>query len=77
MSRKEIYDLPDQALLTDREVADLIGVRWQTLARWRSNGSVPLPFRKFGNHVRYLKKDVLEFQADRGFTRPRGTRHGK
>ena len=61
MSRKELHELPDQALLTDREVSELIGVKWQTLARWRSTGKVDLPYRKFGRHIRYLKSDVMEF----------------
>ena len=64
MSRKELYDLPHDALLTADEVESLIGIKRQTLARWRSSGDVALPFRKLGRHVRYLKSDVLGFQAE-------------
>lgn len=44
-------------LLTMREVAEATGIEWETLRRWRKNGTGP-PAAKFGGSVRYREADV-------------------
>jgi excisionase family DNA binding protein len=44
-------------LLTEAEVAELLGVRPKTLARWRWKGNGPV-HRKIGRKVRYARNDV-------------------
>lgn len=48
-------------LMTEREVADLLGVRPHTLAVWRSSRKVPLLYVKVGKAVRYRRVDVESF----------------
>ncbi len=64
MSKNEIYQLPGDALLDPAEVSVLTGIPEKTLARWRSTGTVRLPYRKLGKHVRYRKDDVLRFSQE-------------
>ena len=45
-------------LLTDEEVAELVGVTIQTLAIWRSNGEGPA-YVKLGRQVFYRRADIL------------------
>lgn len=45
-------------LLTDDQVAKLIGVSTQTLSIWRCKGRYNLPFVKIGRLVRYRRRDV-------------------
>lgn len=49
------------ALLTERQVAELLGVRPHTLAVWRSTRKVPLLYVKVGKAVRYRRRDVEAF----------------
>ena len=49
-------------LLTEAEVAELLGVRPKTLARWRWRGEGPR-FRKIGRKVRYARSDLEEYVA--------------
>jgi predicted DNA-binding transcriptional regulator AlpA len=49
-------------LLTDAEVAELIGVKPKTLARWRWKGQGPV-FRKIGRKVRYARSDIEAYIA--------------
>ena len=48
-------------LMTPAEVAELLGVREQTLTAWRHRGSQELPYVKAGRLVRYKKEDVERF----------------
>ena len=48
-------------LLTPAEVANLLQVEVKTLAQWRSNGLVELPFVKLGSSVRYEESAVQAF----------------
>lgn len=50
-------DLETDALLTDREVGELLGVSRTTLWRLRRKGG--LPFGKVGREFRYRKSEVL------------------
>ena len=49
------------ALLTESQVAALLGVKPHTLAVWRSTRKVPLLFVKVGKAVRYRRVDVELF----------------
>jgi excisionase family DNA binding protein len=48
-------------MLTTSEAAALLGLRPCTLSNWREDGSVDLPFSKFGRSVRYRYGDVVAF----------------
>lgn len=45
-------------LLTARQAADILGVRTQTLALWRSTGAHGLPYIKVGTSVRYRRSEL-------------------
>lgn len=48
--------------LSPTEAASYIGVRKQTLAKWRCTGQYPdLPYYKVGNRITYCPKDVRAF----------------
>lgn len=47
-------------LLTERQLAPLLGVTVRCLQNWRLDGSGP-KYAKLGKMVRYRVKDVLEF----------------
>ena len=49
------------ALMTESQVAELLGVRPHTLAVWRSTRKVPLLYVKVGRAVRYRRTDVEAF----------------
>lgn len=55
-------------LLTAQQVAELLNIKYQTLAYWRSSGKQGLPFVKCGHSVRYRKVDVDKWLADRTAT---------
>jgi len=47
---------------TPVEVAELLGVKEQTLSVWRCNGRYPaLRWHKFGRRIRYEEQDVYSF----------------
>jgi predicted DNA-binding transcriptional regulator AlpA len=49
-------------LLTALEVAQLLGLKPKTLARWRWKGKGPV-FRKIGRKIRYARNDIEEYIA--------------
>lgn len=51
--------------LTDLQAAELLGVRPQTLAVWRTTGRYGLPFFKIGRLVRYSRSDVEAWRDSR------------
>jgi excisionase family DNA binding protein len=52
---------PDTArALTEREVADMLGLSVATLRAWRHRGKGPR-FLRLGRSVRYLRSDVADF----------------
>jgi excisionase family DNA binding protein len=55
-------ELSVDALLTDREVGELLGVSRTTLWRLRRQGG--LPFGKVGREFRYRKSEVLNWVKD-------------
>lgn len=49
-------------LLTEREVAEILGLSVKTLRNWRI-GRSPLPFLKISRAIRYSSEDVASFIA--------------
>ncbi len=54
-------DVRNDASLTEKEAAELMGVRPQAAALWRSKGVGP-DYYHAGRSVRYIRSDVLEFR---------------
>ena len=52
-------------LLTPRDVSDILGVKINTLAVWRSTQRYPLEYIKAGRSIRYTKESVDEFIRSR------------
>lgn len=50
-----------EILMPPAEVAELLGVRPQTLTAWRHRGAQELPYVKVGRLVRYKAADVERF----------------
>ena len=50
-------------LRTPDEAAEYLGFKVQTLAKWRSTGSVIIPFVKVGRLVRYRQSALDEYLA--------------
>ena len=48
-------------LLLPESAAEILGIKEETLAVWRSTGRYNLPFVKVGRWVRYREEDVLAF----------------
>ena len=48
-------------LLCEKEAAEALRVKPQTLAAWRCRGTVTLPFVKVGRLVMYREEDVIRF----------------
>jgi hypothetical protein len=71
-TRKELLELPDDALLSAKETALLMGLKSHvTLARYRRNGDGPTYTRVGRLKLAYLKADVTDWLKTRRF-RDRG-----
>ena len=55
----------EKNILTEDEAAELIGVRPQTLALWRSTQRYGLPYVKVGRLVRYRRADLEKWLESR------------
>lgn len=55
----------DDPLLSEREMAALIGVQPQTLSVWRSTKRYQLAYIKVGRRVKYRKSVGLKFLESR------------
>ena len=55
----------EQRLLTETEVAKLLGLSPRTLQAWRYRGGHTPPFIKVGRSVRYRRADVLSWLRER------------
>ena len=51
-------------ILTPRQVAKMLEINLGTLAQWRYNNRVQIPYFKCGKSIRYRLKDIREW-ADR------------
>jgi len=58
----------DKQMLTDKQAAEFLGIKKQTLAVWRSTARYELPFVKVGRAVRYRVSDLEKFIASRTAT---------
>jgi len=56
-----IRDTDPDKLLSTREVASILCLEEQTLAKWRAITGSPLPFVRLGRAVRYRAGDVVRF----------------
>ncbi|WP_233460575.1 helix-turn-helix domain-containing protein [Citrobacter farmeri] len=54
--------------VTDKQAAQVLGVKTSTLAVWRSTGRYNLPYVKVGRLVRYRIRDLASFLAQRSIT---------
>jgi excisionase family DNA binding protein len=54
-----IHGLP--SYLTTEQTAEYLNISAQTLANWRSQGRINLPYKKLGALVRYKPSDVELF----------------
>lgn len=52
-----------ETLLTREQVAAMLGIKSQTLAKWACTHRHNLPFVKIGSAVRYRRNDVEAFIA--------------
>jgi predicted DNA-binding transcriptional regulator AlpA len=50
----------DAQIMTGQQVAELLQVSPRTLEEWRRTCTGP-PWRRMGRHVRYLRREVLEW----------------
>lgn len=50
--------------LTRKQLGERLAIPPKTLAEWASKGIGPR-YARFGRHVRYLLRDVLEWEAGR------------
>ena len=57
------FQLPHSRLLSTAEVAEILGLRPNTLEVWRCTRRNHLPYVKIGSRVAYQLSDVLEFIA--------------
>ncbi len=51
--------------ISDKQAAEVLGLKPSTLAVWRSTGRYNLPFVKVGRLVRYRVSDLAAFLARR------------
>ena len=58
--------VPDpDALATERQAADFLGVTTRALQKWRATGTGPLFVRISSRCVRYRRRDLITWAADR------------
>ena len=55
----------EEKLLTEKQVADQLGISNRTLQAWRYRGGHTPPFLKVGRAVRYRPGDVRSWLAER------------
>lgn len=49
--------------MSERDVAEAIGISYGTLAAWRSRGREEIPYYRFGGRVMYDRADVERYIA--------------
>jgi hypothetical protein len=52
-------------LLTEKQTAELLQIKPNTLAVWRLHARYPLPFIRIGRTIRYRSRDVEQFLQQR------------
>jgi excisionase family DNA binding protein len=53
--------LQSDPIRTPREAAEQLGVKVQTLAKWRTTKRYELPYHKVGGAIRYRQSDLDRF----------------
>mgnify|MGYP000344216753 CR=1 FL=1 len=61
-----------QNLITPIQAADYLGVSVRTLNKWRSDGSVSVPFKRIGRACRYSVSDLDAYLAQNSFNSVEG-----
>ena len=51
----------DRELLSERQAADFLTLKPQTLATWRCSKRVALPYVRVGSAIRYRRQDLIDF----------------
>ncbi len=62
-----------ERLLKQKEAAQILGVKPNTLAMWRLTGKVNLTYIKLGGNIRYRVSDLDDF-INQGITQKQGVR---
>jgi phage terminase Nu1 subunit (DNA packaging protein) len=62
------FPLGLDSLLTQQDLAEVLGVSIRTIETWRRDGSGPSYFRLNGRLVRYRLGTVLEWASERSFS---------
>lgn len=52
-------------LMTEAEVAALMRVSIRTVQRWRATGETPLPVRRPGRRILYVRQEVMAWASKR------------
>ena len=54
----------ERNLMTAREAAEYLGVKYNTLAAWRCTKQRIIPYIKIGSKVKYRRSDLDQFMSD-------------
>jgi hypothetical protein len=57
----DLFD-PDDAGISEEQTAEILHMKPETLATWRSQGRGP-KYRKIGRHIEYTPRFIREYQA--------------
>jgi predicted DNA-binding transcriptional regulator AlpA len=60
MTNDKKYDLETEKFLSERELAQLLNIKSETLRNWRWDGKGPI-YIKIGTNVRYRMSDINDF----------------
>jgi excisionase family DNA binding protein len=58
---QDAVDSAGREVLNDRQAAAFLGVSPGTLANWRSQGTVGVPYLRLGRAVRYRRSDLERY----------------
>jgi len=56
-----------QNLITPEQAAEYLGVSVRTLGKWRSTGSVSIPFKRIGKCCRYSVPELDAYLSQNSF----------
>ena len=56
--------MTSKQLLSANQVAEILDVSTSTLAKWRQDGDIDLPFLRINGRIRYQKSAVEQFIDD-------------
>ena len=64
-ANKDLITADPEALNTEREAADFLGVTTRALQKWRTTGNGPRFVRISSRCVRYRRRDLMEWSEAR------------